>query len=90
MNRIYEYDNSCLLIARTLPGNMTYGYTYDAYGNLTGVNGAGGAVQWSLADYTGRRTVSNTILNGYYNLADMKKAGRRYDTSFKAVIAILI
>ena len=39
--------------------------TYKFGGNLTGVNGAGGAVQWNLADYTGRRTVSNTVLNGY-------------------------
>ena len=64
-HRYYTYNANGQLIGRTLPGNMTYGYTYDAYGNLTGVNGAGSAVQWSLAEYTGRRTVSNTVLNGY-------------------------
>ena len=33
------------------------------YGNLTGVNAAGGAVKWSLTGYTGKRTTSITVLN---------------------------
>ena len=63
-HRYYTYDSNGQLTGKTLPGNMTYSYTYDAYGNLTGVSGAGGAVQWSLQGYTGKRTVSHTVLNG--------------------------
>jgi len=63
-HKYYTYDSNGQLTGKTLPGNMTYSYTYDAYGNLTGVSGAGGAVQWSLQGYTGKRTVSHTVLNG--------------------------
>ncbi|MBR4811109.1 MAG: RHS repeat protein, partial [Bacteroidaceae bacterium] len=62
-HRYYTYNANGQLTGRTLPGNMTYGYTYDAYGNLTGVNGAGGAVKWNLTGYTGRRTVSETVID---------------------------
>ncbi|MBR4593789.1 MAG: VCBS repeat-containing protein [Bacteroidaceae bacterium] len=60
----YTYGSSGLLATETLPGNKVYSYTYDAYGNLTGVSGAGGAVVWSLVGNTGRRTVSHTVLGG--------------------------
>ena len=63
-NKAYQYDSSNgLLSQKTLPGGVTTGYTYDSYGNLTGVNGASGAIKWSLADYTGRSTETRTILD---------------------------
>ena len=59
----YTYDSNGLLTASTQPGSKTFAYTHDAYGNLTGVNGAGGAVKWNLTGYTGRRTVSETVID---------------------------
>ena len=59
----YTYDSNGLLTASTQPGDKTFAYTYDAYGNLTGVDGAGGAVKWNLTGYTGRRTISETVLD---------------------------
>ena len=62
--KTYQYDSSNgLLSHKTLPGGVTNSYTYDVYGNLTGVNGASGAIKWSLADYTGRSTETRTILD---------------------------
>ena len=63
-SRSYQYGSNGLLSKRILPGNMEYDYTYDTYGNLTCVSGASGAVVWTLAEYTGRRTVSHTALDG--------------------------
>ncbi len=61
----YQYGTNGLLSQRTVPGGMTYQYTYDAYGNLTGVDFGNGIVEWSLTGYTGKNTVSETVLNGY-------------------------
>ena len=69
--KTYQYDSSNgLLSQKTLPGGLTTIYTYDSYGNLTGVNGASGAIKWSLADNTGRSTETHTVLdnnNSYHN-----------------------
>ena len=62
-SKSYTYDSNGLLVTSTQPGSKVFTYTYDAYGNLTGVNGAGGAVKWNLTGYTGRRTVSETVLD---------------------------
>lgn len=62
--RTYQYGGDGLLSQRTLPGGVTYAYTYDAYGNQTGVNVAGGALSWSLTGFTGRRTTYETVLDG--------------------------
>jgi len=65
-SKAYQYDSSNgLLSHKTLPGGVTNSYTYDAYGNLTGVNGASGAIKWSLADYTGRSTETRTVLDNH-------------------------
>ena len=64
MSRTYQYGSDGLLTQRTVPGNKNYYYTYDPYGNLTGVNGVNGAVDWSLETYTGRQTVSRIVLDG--------------------------
>ncbi len=62
--KTYQYDSSNgLLSQKTLPGGVTNSYTYDVYGNLTGVNGASGSIKWSLADYTGRSTETRTTLD---------------------------
>ncbi|MBO7111410.1 MAG: VCBS repeat-containing protein [Bacteroidaceae bacterium] len=63
--RTYQYGTNGLLSQRTVPGSKTYVYTYDAYGNLTGVDFGNGIVEWSLTGYTGKNTVSETVLNGY-------------------------
>ena len=68
-SRSYTYGTDGMLATRTLPGGKIYSYSYDDYGNVTGVNAAGSAVKWSLTGYTGKRTTSSTVLNNstYYS-----------------------
>ena len=68
-SRSYTYGPDGMLATRTLPGGKIYSYSYDDYGNVTGVNAAGSAVKWSLTGYTGKRTTSSTVLNNstYYS-----------------------
>ena len=63
-NRSYTYDSSNgLLSSRTMPGGKTVQYTYDAYGNTTGVDFESGTIEWSLTGYNGRRTTSQIVLD---------------------------
>ena len=63
-NRSYTYDSSNgLLSSRTMPGGKTVQYTYDAYGNTTGVDFESGTIAWSLTGYNGRRTTSQIVLD---------------------------
>ena len=68
-SRSYTYGTDGMLATRTLPGGKIYSYSYDDYGNVTGVNAAGSAVKWSLTGYTGKRTTSSIVLNNstYYS-----------------------
>ena len=63
-SRSYTYGSNGLIASRTLPGGMVYSYSYDAYGNLNGIDMGPGIVGWSSAGYTGRRTTAETVLNG--------------------------
>lgn len=62
--RSYTYGNNGLVSSATMPGGKAVQYTYDSYGNLTGLDFNSGTIVWSLAGYTGRRTVSQTVLDG--------------------------
>ena len=63
--KTYQYGTNGLLSERTVPGGMTYEYTYDTYGNLTGVDFESGTVEWNLTGYTGKNMVSATVIDGY-------------------------
>jgi len=63
-SRSYTYGSNGLIASRTLPGGMVYSYFYDPYGNLNGIDMGPGIVGWSSAGYTGRRTTTETVLNG--------------------------
>ncbi|MBR5706917.1 MAG: VCBS repeat-containing protein [Bacteroidaceae bacterium] len=63
--RMYQYGSNGLLSRRTLPGNKAFDYTYDSYGNLTRVYFGSGAVDWTLTGYTGKQTVSETVIDDY-------------------------
>lgn len=58
----YQYGIGGLLARRIVPGGKIYEYTYDAYGNLIGVDFEYGTVEWSLTEYTGKRTKSETVI----------------------------
>ena len=63
-SRSYTYDSSNgLLSTRTMPGGKTIQYSYDAYGNTTGVDFESGTIAWSLTGYNGRRTTSQIVLD---------------------------
>ena len=65
-SRTYTYDSSNgLLSSRTMPGGKTVQYTYDAYGNTTGVDFESGTIAWSLTGYNGLRTTSDIVLDNY-------------------------
>lgn len=63
--RTYLYGPSGLMTERTLPGGISQEYSYDSYGNLSGTDFDSGTITWSLASHNGRRTVTETRLNGY-------------------------
>ena len=64
MNRGYNYGSNGLLSTAYMPGNKAVHYAYDSYGNITGLDFNSGTIAWSLTGYTGRRTTSQTVLNG--------------------------
>lgn len=63
-SKAYTYGSNGLLSSRLLPGGKGYSYTYDTYGNLVGVDFDSGTIEWNLTGYTGKRTVSTTVLDG--------------------------
>ncbi|MBO7588754.1 MAG: VCBS repeat-containing protein [Bacteroidaceae bacterium] len=66
-NTTYSYTTDGLLSSVTHPGNKTDTYTYDSYGNVSGINAVSGAMMWSRTGYTGASSTSSLALqNGSY------------------------
>ena len=61
--KTYQYGMNGLPSESTVPGGKVYEYTYDAYGNLIGVDFETGTVEWSLTEYTGKQTISETVID---------------------------
>ena len=61
--KTYQYGMNGLPSESTVPGGKVYEYTYDAYGNRIGVDFETGTVEWSLTEYTGKQTISETVID---------------------------
>ena len=63
----YSYTTDGLVSTISRPGSKTDTYTYDSYGNVTGLNAVSGGMTWSRTGYTGTSSTSSLALqNGSY------------------------
>ena len=77
--KTYQYNSAGLLSGRGYPGDRTFSYLYDAYGNCTKISSDIPHFEWTLTGYNGVTTTSTVSLpynTSYYRTTQLDSYGQ--------------
>ncbi len=77
--KTYQYNSAGLLSGRGYPGDRTFSYLYDAYGNCTKISSDIPYFEWTLTGYNGVTTTSTVSLphnTSYYRTTQLDSYGQ--------------